>query len=329
MSRRQTPAERRRVLRSVFEANVGPEWRRYAGAPRLRLVRALRERFLARHLAPTRAPVLEVGPGPGRFTPVVRDRAKGRLIELDLSRAALVAGRRRAGAAEADGRTARLQAAAERLPLRSGSVGAVVALGNIAGMASGDGAVLFREWARVLRAGGPLILDFGPPAASLQQFLHAGAERGFLARLLRDPERYLVGRVLRTGFQPHAPTRMARWEFRFYTPPEAERALARAGFRVVDRMSVAPMAAYQDGVARIARREPAMWQVLLRLEEAVGRRPGAQELGHGFVLAAVRRRPTDGGGRDGRRAARPGRRGRATRPAARGRPRASRRARRR
>jgi len=78
------------------------------------------------------------------------------------------------------------------------------------------------------------------------------------------------------------------WEFQFYTVAQATKALARAGFRVIDAMSVAPLAAYQDRVAAIAHRERKTWEGLLRLEERVGRRPGALESGHGFVVAAVR-----------------------------------------
>lgn len=285
---RQTPVQRRRVLRRTFDADVAREWRRYAGAARRRLVRVLRERFLSRHLAATPGVVLEVGPGPGRFTPLIRSRSRGRLLLLDLSRANLIAGRRRGGDAERDGRTARLQGAAEQLPLRDRSVSAIVALGNIAGMASHDGPSLFGEWARVLRPGGRLILDFSAPPGSLQEFLHSAAQRRFLPRLLRAPRRYLLGHVLLTGYQPYAPGRLARWEFRFYGPIEAREELARAGFRVTDVMSVAPVAAFQEAIARIALRERRTWETLLSLEEAVGRRPGAAEVGHGFVVAAVR-----------------------------------------
>lgn len=330
---RQTPSERRRVLRSIFESNVGPEWRRYAGVPRRRLSRALRERFLALHLPATSEPVLEVGPGPGRFTPIARARARGRLIELDLSRRALVSGRRRAGAAEHDGRTARLQAAAEHLPLRDGSVGALVGLGNIVGMASRGGPGLFAEWARVVRPGGRLVVDFGSPSGAVQEFLYSGSQRRFLGLVLRDPNRYFVDQVLTTGFQPHAPERWARWEFRFYTVAEVRRELGAAGFRVVDAMSVAPLAAFQDRVAAIAAREPRTWAALLKIEEAVGRRPGTLETGHGFVVAAIRdrRRPraTGARGRGGRRGAPPSRRVPGTRRSPGRASRASRRARRR
>ena len=284
----QTPTQRRRVLRRTFEANLDREWRRYGGAPRRRLFRTLRERFLARHMAGVRGTVLEVGPGPGRFTPLIRACRPERLLVLDLSRPALVAGRRRADAAERDGRTARLQGAGEHLPVRDRSVDALVAFGNIAGMASHDGPRLFAEWARVLRPGGRLLLDFASPAGSLQEFLHSAAERRFLLKLLRDPARYFLGQILVTGFQPHAPDRMARWEFRFYTPPEVHEELARAGFRVTDLMSVAPVSAFQDAVPRLASRERRAWETLIRLEEAVGRRPGTGEMGLGLVVAAVR-----------------------------------------
>ncbi|HUI38251.1 MAG TPA: hypothetical protein VLY85_01320, partial [Thermoplasmata archaeon] len=57
-----------------------------------------------------------------------------------------------------------------------------------------------------------------------------------------------------------------------------------------DAMSVAPIAAHQNRVAAIAYREKRTWESLLRIEERVGRRPGAFEVGNGFVVAAIRER---------------------------------------
>jgi hypothetical protein len=100
-----------------------------------------------------------------------------------------------------------------------------------------------------------------------------------------------VDRVIDTGFQPYAPDRLAPWEVKFYTVPEAARALDRAGFRVIDAMAVAPATAFQDRVLSVARRDKRAWEGLIRVEERLGRRPGAHDVGHGFIVSA-RRKPS-------------------------------------
>jgi ubiquinone/menaquinone biosynthesis C-methylase UbiE len=232
--------------------------------------------------------VLELGPGPGRFTPTLRRSTRGRVIALDLSRESLRSARRRAGRKPERSRVDWIQGAGERLPLRTRSVDVVVAFGNIVSFAALDGPALLKELARVVKPRGLLLVDFASPAAATQEFFYVAARKRLLGRVLRRPGYYLIERVLATGFQPFTPARLARWEFQFYTVAEAAKALARAAFRTIDAMSVAPIAAYQDRVAAIARREKRTWETLLRIEEQIGRRPGVLEAGHGFVVAAVR-----------------------------------------
>jgi ubiquinone/menaquinone biosynthesis C-methylase UbiE len=285
----QTPHRRRRHIRRTFDGLVRDEWRRYAGEPRRELHRTLRERFLRAQIAGTKGITLELGPGPGRFTPIIRRQVRSRVIGLDLSRAGLLAARRRARRKPRLAPVDWVQGAGEHLPLRSGSVDTTVVFGNIVCMAARDGPRLLKELARVTKRRGRLILDFASPAAAAQEFFHAAVRRHFLPRILRRRRYYLLDQVLSTGFQPYAPHRMARWEFQFYTPAEAQRALTRAGFRTIDVMSVAPIAAFQDRVAAVARRDRRTWKALLEIEEQVGRKPGVLESGHGFVVAAVRR----------------------------------------
>lgn len=166
---------------------------------------------------------------------------------------------------------------------------AAVVLGNIVCFAVKDGSRMLGEIARVLRPGGMLVVDFQSPAGAVQDFLWTASNRRLLPKVLRDPRYYLLDDVLETGFQPYDPRRLSRWEFQFYTPSAALAALARAGFRPLDTLAIAPVAAYQPRVASIAQRDPRTWATLLRVEEEVGRRPGALETGHGFVVAAVRR----------------------------------------
>lgn len=210
------------------------------------------------------------------------------MIALDLSREGLRSARRRARRQPGLTRIDWVQGAGERLPLHSRSIDTVVAFGNIVSFAALDGPVLPKELGRVVKPRGVLLADFASPAAATQEFFYVAARQRLLGRILRRPHHYFLDRVLTTGFQPLDPARLARWEFRFYTVAAAEQELAGAGFRTIDAMSVAPIAAFQDRVAMIARREERTWETLLRVEEQVGRRPGVLETGHGFLIAAVR-----------------------------------------
>ena len=286
--RPQTASVRRRHLRRQFDAGAGAEARRYRGEARRRLRGALRERFLAAQLVRPVRLVVEVGGGPGRFTPTLLGAASERYVAVDLAREGLRRARRASRGAPGAERAAWVQAAAEHLPLATGRADAAVLLGNIVSMASTDGPTLLREVARVLRPGGRIIVDFASVPSAIQEFLTLGAERGFLLRVLRDPRYYLLDEVIATGRQPYDPRRLARWEFRFYAYAEAAALLRRTGFRVVDAMAIAPLSAHHAGIARRAARERPTWATLLRLEEAIGRRPGVLDTGHGFVVAAVR-----------------------------------------
>ena len=280
---------RRRQLRASFDQRATREYRRYGGEPRRLLQRELRERFLALHLPRAPPVLLELGPGPGRFTPALLAARPGRLLAVDLSRPILLAARRRLRRNPRAGRTAWLRAAGEHLPLRDGSVDVAVVIGNVVCMAAREGPAMLREIRRVTRPGALLVADFASPAASVEEFFHVAARRKLLLKVLRRPAFYLVDQALRSGYQPYRPERLASWEFQYYTPDGARRALARAGFRVQDVMAVGPLASHHDRVARVARRDRRAWGNLLRIEERVGRRPGVGETGHGFIVAARRR----------------------------------------
>jgi ubiquinone/menaquinone biosynthesis C-methylase UbiE len=253
------------------------------------LRRALRERFVLKHLPSPQGIILELGPGPGRFTPTLRKSAKSRVVSIDLSRESLKFARRRGLRQRGRPSIDWVQAAGEHLPLAAGTIDTAVVLGNIVSFATADGGTLLRELRRVIKRHGCLLVDFESPAAAIQEFLQVAAERRILPRILRRPRYYLVDQILDTGFQPYAPDRMAQWDFQFYTMEEAAQLLRNSGFAVVDAMAVAPIAAHQDRVTSIARREKRTWDSLLRIEERVGRRAGAFEMGHGFVIAAVRK----------------------------------------
>jgi len=291
-SRHRAPgATRRRRVREAFDVRVRHEWHRYSGPAWRVLVRELRGRFLSLHLPKGRGWVLELGPGPGRFTPKVL-ASGSRVAAVDLSLPMLKELTRRTSGPLPSARLRRVRAAGEGLPFRSGAFRAAVAYGNLLGFAGRGGDRLLRELARVVRPGGVLLLDVASPAASATEFLEGGARQRFLRRILRNPDYYFLSRVLGTagrGHQPYAPERMGFFEFDFYTVPAAEAALRKAGFRPVDRMALAPIGAYRDRLTTVARRDRVAWRNLIEIEERVGRRPGVLESGHGFVVAAVRR----------------------------------------
>jgi len=135
------------------------------------------------------------------------------------------------------------------------------------------------------------VADFASPAAATQEFFDLMSRRRRLPGVLRRPGHFFVEQVLDTGYQPFDPKRLATWEFQFYTPENARRALERAGFRLVDLMAAGAVSWNLGAVAASARREPRTWENLLRIEERVGRRPGALETGHGFLVAATRGPP--------------------------------------
>ena len=271
---------------------VDRERRRYSGSAWRRLVGELRSRFLTQRLPTGPGWVLELGPGPGRFTPEILGSG-ARVVAVDLSLPMLRGLGRRLPAQRGGGRLRRVRAAGEHLPFGEGAFRAAVAYGNLLGFAGYDGGRLLGELARVVRPGGVLLLDVASPAAATSEFLSLAAEQRLLRRVLRDPDFFFLTNVASPVDRihlPYAPKRLQYWEFDFYTPRGAEEALNRSGFRTADRMAVGAIAAYRERIAAIARRDPRAWRNLIATEEKVGRRTGVLEAGHGFVIAAVRDR---------------------------------------
>jgi SAM-dependent methyltransferase len=160
------------------------------------------ERFAARLAPAADARVLEVGPGPGWFSPALaRLVPRGRLVLFDLQREMLQRARRRlrrAGVANFD----LVQGEATRLPFRAASFDAaflVAVLGEVP-----DPPAAVRELARVLRPGGVLQVTEtvgDPDALSLDEVSAMARPAGF------EEESRLVERMaftarLRRGPRP-------------------------------------------------------------------------------------------------------------------------------
>lgn len=297
-----SPSLRRTRVRAAFDRQVGRERRRLEGGARVTLQRTLIERFLTRNLERIPGPLLEVGPGPGRFTPILLTAGRPAVL-LDLSRRMLSAARRNLRALPPRRRAqlwGYVRGAAEGLSMfRDRSFGAVVILGTL-GFLGQEGALAVRGAGRVLRHGGLLVVETASATAATAQLFPRAAPAA--RRLLERPAPYHTWRVFREGYQPYDPVHWAPWEWRFWRPGEIEEVVRRAGFETVERMAVAPMLGNQDRLLSYLSRSSRAWRTLLVLEEEAGHRPECFGLGPVFLLAARRRsggQPSKGARRDG------------------------------
>ncbi|NNN17911.1 MAG: class I SAM-dependent methyltransferase, partial [Thermoplasmata archaeon] len=179
--------EARERFREVDSYRADREWNRYEGTPQRDLFRELRERFLDRHRAD--APwVLEIGPGPGRFTHRIGSEESRRVL-IDLSDVML----RRARSSPSDRTGERyspdpVRGDGFRPPVRSGAFGEVTALGNVLGFAPEPFPDSLQRLAKSAAPRAKLLLEIMPGTGERSRYLARLPPRA-VGRLLRSPVR--------------------------------------------------------------------------------------------------------------------------------------------
>lgn len=292
MGPESTVGTRQQRIRSRAERETVREHQRLIGSPTADLRRTLIERFLARNLKGLRGPILEVGSGTGRFTPVLLHTGEPTIL-LDLSRPMLKAARRhlrrRVGLEQPWGY---LEGAAENLAMiRGDSLGAVVLVGFF-GMLANDGPLVLRSLSEKLRKGGRVIVEAQGPSNAVQENLSHPEKFQYpiIRRLYREPDKYCMWQVIREGYQPFDPSRLANWEYRFWRPHELEAELVRAGFSIHELMSVGPGLGTQVESLRALHRDSRAWRNLVEMEEELGHWPECLGSGPVYLVSADRKR---------------------------------------
>lgn len=277
MSRPGIPGPER--FRKAGSYQVAREWRRYEGTPQRELLRRVREQFLERGLGTLggdHRPRLEIGPGPGRFSPQLA-RFAGTLLLADASRAMLLEARRTMAQMRVPrSSSSPIQADARWLPARKGTFSAVTVLGNVVGFAGRDAVRLLREATDAVAPGGILVLETFAPVTAIPKTLCQLSTRDW-ARLLEEDHALALGRLLEGGFRtlPGNPGREGKTsQFRFLSGSVLESEMIRSGLDRTDQLVAAPLSGGDpDLVARIAKLGVGYAAQLLKMENRAGRDP--------------------------------------------------------
>lgn len=270
-------------FRGVDEYRVGREWRRYEGTAQRELFRVLRERFLRRHSVAS-GWTLDVGAGPGRFTPFVGD-GDARRVAVDVALPMLL-GLREHWAATLD-RPELARSDARALPFRAGAFAEVVVLGNAVGFAGEDAMLLLETAARAVAPGGRLVVETAPGPGTLSRYLRR-LPAGAVVRLLHAPLVAVAPRVTREGYEVFESEDRTRHGFRPIGEPQLKERLLGLGFEVLEAIAVAPgLGGFPERLEDV-RGDPRSWERLLTLEEQLGAMPKARQEAAALLLAAAR-----------------------------------------
>ena len=264
---------------------VEREWKRYEGTAQRELFLRLRQRFLLRH---ARHPgwSLEVGPGPGRFSPLLGTDPTHRVL-IDLSEEALRYVRSHWSSRSSDPLPEIVRGDAGRPPFLAGRFAIVSLLGNSLGFAGDRALALHRAASDQVASGGTLLIESVGGSGEWSRYLRRLPPRA-AARLLAAPVAAVFPRIAREGFGTSEGSPGDRHGFRRLGEPDIRRLLHATGFEFRECLAVAPILGSDPERAEAASRLPAAWKHLLELEEAFGREPGRRRAASARLIAAVR-----------------------------------------
>jgi SAM-dependent methyltransferase len=269
--------------RGVDEYRAGREWRRYEGTAQRELFRTLRERFLARHGAAS-GRVLDIGAGPGRFTPFVGTGSVQR-VAIDLA-LPMLHGLRQHWPTATD-RPEILRADGRSAPFRPRSFSEVVVLGNAIGFAGDDAFPLLDAAAELVGPGGRLIVETAPGPGTVSRYLRR-LPSGAMVRLLRAPLAAVAPRATREGYEVFEREDRTRHGFRPVSDADLTERLTSLGFAVRESVAVAPALGGLPERLEDVRADSASWQRLIALEERLGSSAKARLEASALLLAGER-----------------------------------------
>ena len=273
-------------FRALDRYRVQREWHRYEGTAQRRLWREIRERFLERHTS-TGAWTLDLGSGPGRFTPWVGGPGT-RPIALDLSQEMLRALPSYWNARHLpDPAPDRVRGDATHPPFPPAVFGAVLALGNAIGFAEASSERLLSSAMGLVRPGGTLLLEIAPGPGERSRYL-TRLPVSSVGRLVRAPVAALLPRIKREGFAPERPRRSEAGAFRRVVAADMVHRLESSGWTIAEVLAVAPALGSEPERIQASASDPKAWGHLLQLEEALGREPERWDRAAAVLVAAIR-----------------------------------------
>jgi SAM-dependent methyltransferase len=278
------PARARERFLKADRERAEREWMRYEGTAQRDLFRELRERFLARHALDGRW-ALDIGSGPGRFSPFLGGRSSRR-VALDLSRAMLELARERAAEPKPEIPLDPVQGDAIRAPFATRRFAEVAVVGNALGFEASAGPELLAAVEALVAPGGVLVLEVAPGPGERCRYL-GRLPPGVVRRLLAAPPAAVLRRLRPEGFSPepprHAPTSFRRW-----SAEELTHRWTSAGWTLREVMAVAPaLGLDSERLAEVAR-DPKAWSRLRELEELLGRESSRWPSAAAVLLAVQR-----------------------------------------
>ncbi|MCI4322292.1 MAG: class I SAM-dependent methyltransferase [Thermoplasmata archaeon] len=248
------------------------------------MFRSLRQRFLARHEVAT-GRTLDVGCGPGRFTPFVGGPGCLR-VGIDLSDSMLRELPEHWDPGAPFPQLVRGDGLAP--PFRAAPFSEVALLGNAIGFAGPDALRLLSSCAALVAPGGTLVVELAPGAPSDSVYLHR-LPTGAVVRVLHAPTALVRNKVEREGFRWTEGPDRRRHGFRPVTEEEVCQELDTVGFEVGEVMAVAPALGGDPDRLEVIRADRVSFARLLDLEEALGRAGPVRRKAAAVLLAAVRR----------------------------------------